>query len=69
MGRQGGIMGNTFWPGSKDGGLSARMEAHELQVLLACGDPQAAKAPPPWRRIGGEFPDVNMSTGSDPFRP
>lgn len=40
-----------FWPapGSKP---TRPLEAHELQVLLACGDPAAAKGAPPWRRVG-----------------
>ncbi len=42
-----------FWP---DGmiGRSQRLEAHELQVLLAAGDPGAARGAPPWRRIHPE---------------
>ncbi len=41
-----------FWPthGQEDG--TRRLEAHELQVLLACGDPQAAQGAAPWRRLG-----------------
>ena len=41
-----------FWPTPERGGRMRRLESHELQVLLACGDPSAAKAPPPWRRVG-----------------
>ena len=28
-----------------------RLQAHELQVLLACGNPKAAGGAPPWRPI------------------
>lgn len=41
-----------FWPASELGGPTRCLEAHELGVLLACGDPAAAKGAPPWRRIG-----------------
>ena len=50
-----------FWPASERGGPTRRLEAHELQVLLACGDPAAAKAPPPWRRVGEVFPTGDMT--------
>lgn len=37
-----------FWPA----GSGARMlEAHELQVLLHAGDPEATQAATPWRRV------------------
>ena len=52
-----------FWPTAERGGRTRRLEAHELQVLLACGDPAAAKAPPPWRRVGDTFP-AGCMTGS-----
>ena len=39
------------WP-SRDGSAKRELLAHELQVLLAGGDPEAAQAPPPWRPIG-----------------
>ena len=39
------------WPSQgRNGG--ARLEAHELQVLVFGGDPGAAKAAPFWRRVG-----------------
>ena len=39
-----------FWPQGTDGG--ARLEAHQLQLLLAGGDPGATQSvPPPWRRL------------------
>jgi transposase len=44
-----------FWPTSERGGRTRRLEAHELQVLLACGDPAVAKGAPPWRRVGDAF--------------
>jgi len=39
-----------FWPESVTGN-SRRLEAHELQVLLAAGDPARVQAAPPWRRV------------------
>ncbi|MEE9161492.1 MAG: IS66 family insertion sequence element accessory protein TnpB [Candidatus Neomarinimicrobiota bacterium] len=39
-----------FWPESATGG-SKRLEAHELQVLLAAGNPAGADAAPAWRRL------------------
>ncbi|MFH1438073.1 MAG: IS66 family insertion sequence element accessory protein TnpB [Pseudomonadota bacterium] len=53
-----------FWPTSKRGGRTRRLEAHELQVLLAGGDPEAARGARPWRRIGEEFPAARVH---DPF--
>ena len=50
-----------FWPGCKGTGPVRRLEAHELQVLLACGDPAAARGAPPWRRIGEKFPDPALA--------
>lgn len=49
-----------FWPTAQRGGRTRRLEAHELQVLLACGDPAAAKGAPPWRRVGDVFPAGRM---------
>jgi transposase len=31
--------------------VSKRLEAHELQVLLAAGNPQTAQGAPAWRRV------------------
>jgi len=39
-----------FWPAG-DRAVSKRMEAHELQVLLAAGNPETAQAAPAWRRV------------------
>jgi transposase len=39
-----------FWPGSATG-PSRRLEAHELQVLLAAGNPEGVQAPPAWKRV------------------
>jgi transposase len=39
-----------FWPEGKE--PSRRLEAYELQVLLAAGNPFAAQAAPQWRRVG-----------------
>jgi transposase len=39
-----------FWP-SDPVAPSKRVEAHELQVLLAAGNPEGAQAPPAWRRV------------------
>ncbi len=38
-----------FWPTSTD--KSRRLEAHELQVLLAAGNPEGTQAAPAWRRV------------------
>lgn len=51
-----------FWPTAERGSPTRRLEAHELQVLLACGDPQAAKGAPPWRRVGEAFPGGHMTS-------
>jgi len=40
-----------WWPG-KGGSKSARLLAHELQVLICGGDPGGVKVPPAWRPIG-----------------
>ncbi len=34
--------------------VSSTLEAHQLQVLLAAGDPAAARGAPPWKRIRPE---------------
>ncbi len=39
-----------FWPESASEAAKA-LEAHELQVLLAGGDPGSVRAVPAWRRI------------------
>ena len=39
-----------FWPESPSG-VCQRLEAHELQVLLAAGNPAGAQAPAAWRRV------------------
>jgi transposase len=38
------------WP-SKDARVQRELLAHELQVLLAGGDPEATQAAPQWRRV------------------
>ncbi len=38
-----------FWP--EDGAGAKRLEAHELQVLLAAGNPDKVQAAPAWRRV------------------
>lgn len=38
-----------FWPSGTEAGKT--LQAHELQVLLSGGDPQATGVPAPWRRI------------------
>lgn len=40
-----------FWPAAATKKNVRFLEAHELGVLLACGDPAAAKGAPPWRRV------------------
>ena len=39
-----------FWP-ARTTGAARRVEAHELQVLLAGGNPATAQAAPAWRRV------------------
>lgn len=39
-----------FWP-ADGAAVSKRLEAHELQVLLAAGNPERLQAAPPWRRV------------------
>ena len=39
-----------YWP-SRSGSPKAEMLAHELQVLLAAGDPTATRAAPQWRPV------------------
>lgn len=39
-----------FWPTST-GGKGKAVESHELQLLLAGGDPAVARGAPIWRRI------------------
>jgi len=55
-----------FWPTAQRGGRTRRLEAHELQVLLACGDPAAAKGAPPWRRVSDVFAVGPMTPSSVP---
>jgi len=40
-----------YWPG-RDGGVKRELLSHQLQVLLAAGNPETAYAAPQWRRIG-----------------
>jgi len=41
-----------FWPAAEARAKKTRaLEPHELGVLLAGGDPQAAQGAPPWRRV------------------
>jgi transposase len=39
-----------YWPG-KPSDVAQFLEAHELQVLLAGGDPARARGAPAWRRV------------------
>jgi transposase len=39
-----------YWPGQR-GAASRELMAHQLQVLLAGGDPEATRHAPPWRRL------------------
>jgi transposase len=41
-----------FWPARGAKGMS--LEAHELQVLLAAGNPATAQTAPAWRRVSPE---------------
>jgi len=40
-----------YWPG-RQGSTQCELLAHQLQVLLAGGDPEATRAAPLWRPIG-----------------
>jgi transposase len=40
-----------WWPTSTEA-ASARLQAHELNVLLCGGDPFATQAAPMWRKVG-----------------
>lgn len=42
-----------WWPASQDDAAAARLQAHELQVLICAGDPSATGAAPVWRVVGG----------------
>jgi hypothetical protein len=39
-----------WWP-ARRGGVVRTLEAHQLQVLLAAGNPEAVQAAPVWRPI------------------
>jgi transposase len=39
-----------YWP-TRNGSPKAELLAHELQVLLAAGDPTATRAAPQWRPV------------------
>jgi len=39
-----------YWPRG-DGGVQRELLAHQLQVLLAGGDPEATRAAPQWRPV------------------
>jgi transposase len=39
-----------YWPNDA-AGVAQSLQAHELQVLLSAGDPQATRAAPPWRPV------------------
>ena len=41
----------TWWPG-EEGAASARLQAHELQVLICGGDPSGTRVPAEWRPVG-----------------
>lgn len=38
-----------FWPTEAE--VAKRMESHELQALLAAGNPESLQAAPAWRRV------------------
>lgn len=50
-----------FWPAAYAKNTWP-LEAHELGVLLACGNPMAAKGAPPWRRVnaGSSSESLNL---------
>jgi len=41
-----------WWPAGKDAAGARILAAHQLQVLLAAGDPEATRAAPVWRAVG-----------------
>ncbi len=49
-----------YWPEAARGTAARRLAPHELQVLLACGDPSAAQGAPAWRPV-----DVPFSSDRD----
>lgn len=40
-----------YWPGKHDDASKRELVAHQLQVLLAGGDADAARGASPWRRL------------------
>ena len=40
-----------WWPAGRTG-PARTLEAHQLQVLLSAGNPEAVQAAPAWRRVG-----------------
>jgi transposase len=40
-----------FWPDDRGARSSAKLEAHELAVLLSAGDYSASSGAPQWRRV------------------
>ena len=48
-----------WWPGKAEA-KSARLLAHELQVLICGGDPAGAKVPPAWRSVGTHSTGVDV---------
>src|SRR5688572_23727700 len=44
-----------YWP-SRDGTVKRELLAHQLQVLLAGGDPETTGAAPQWRRLHAQAP-------------
>jgi transposase len=51
-----------FWPQAATAG-AAPLQAHELQVLLNAGDPQATRAPAPWRAVRVDNDGVALTQG------
>ena len=43
-----------FWPDGRGARASAKLEAHELAVLLSAGDYSASGGAPQWRRVSAE---------------
>jgi transposase len=43
-----------YWPGTP-AEVSSTLEAHQLQVLLAAGNPNAARGAPAWKRVSPTF--------------
>lgn len=51
-----------YWPNDA-AGVAQSLQAHELQVLLSAGDPQATRAAPRWRPVNAGDDVVGLRRG------